>query len=92
MAQKTIRVIVTGRVQGVFFRGYTQEEALKYGVKGWVRNLPNGSVEALISGDAAQVDRLVSWLAIGPPLAQVSRVKVEELEPDEELRGFEVRY
>lgn len=93
MATKTIRAIVTGRVQGVFFRAYTEEEALKWGVKGWVRNLPDRSVEVLASGEADRVDRLVDWLAIGPPLAQVSRVQVEELAaPDEELRGFQVRF
>jgi acylphosphatase len=93
MATKTIRAIVTGRVQGVFFRAYTEEEALRCGVNGWVRNLPDRSVEVLASGEADRVDRLVAWLSIGPPLAQVSRVQVEELEkPDETLRGFEIRY
>jgi len=54
MATKTIRAIVSGRVQGVFFRAYTEEEALKCGVKGWVRNLPDRSVEVLASGEAVR--------------------------------------
>lgn len=92
MAQKTIRAVVSGRVQGVFFRDCTREEAVHYGVKGWVRNLPDGSVEALISGDALQVERMVAWLHTGSPMAQVRRVTVEEKELSESLHDFEIRY
>ena len=92
MAQKTIRAVVSGRVQGVFFRAYTQEAALRYGVKGWVRNLTDGSVEALVSGDADRVDRMIAWLHQGSPLSQVSRVTLEERETDERFDDFEIRY
>jgi acylphosphatase len=92
MAQKTIRAVVSGRVQGVFFRAYTQEAALRYGVKGWVRNLPDGSVEALVSGDAERVDRMIAWLHQGSPMSQVSRVTLEERETDERFDDFAIRY
>lgn len=92
MAQKTIRAVVSGRVQGVFFRAYTQEAAIRYGVKGWVRNLPDGSVEALVSGESEQVDRMIGWLHTGSPSSLVSRVTLEETEPDEQFASFEIRY
>ncbi|MBU0909611.1 MAG: acylphosphatase [Proteobacteria bacterium] len=92
MAQKIIRAVVSGRVQGVCFRAYTREAALRYGVKGWVRNLPDGSVEALVSGDADPVERMIAWLHQGPPSSRVSRVTLEEIEPDEQFAAFEIRY
>ena len=92
MAQKTIRTVVAGRVQGVCFRAYTREAALRYGVKGWVRNLPDGSVEALVSGEADQVERMLAWLHQGSPSSRVSRVTLEEIEPDEQFTAFEIRY
>jgi len=92
MAQKNIRAVVDGRVQGVCFRAYTREAALRYGVKGWVRNLPDGSVEALVCGDAGRVDRMIAWLHQGSPMSRVSRVTLEEMEPDEQFFDFEIRY
>lgn len=92
MAQKTIRAVVAGRVQGVCFRAYTQEAALRHGVKGWVRNLPDGSVEALVCGEADQVDRMIAWLHQGSPMSWVSRVTLEEMEPGEQFADFAIRY
>lgn len=92
MAQKTLRAVVSGRVQGVCFRAYTREAALRHGVKGWVRNLPDGSVEALISGEAERVDRMIAWLHQGSPMSLVSRVALEEMAPDDQYFDFEVRY
>ena len=92
MAVKTIHAVVSGRVQGVYFRAYTLEEAQKYGLSGWVRNLPDGSVETIISGDAAQVDRMVSWLYMGSPMSEVRQVTIDELESDQQYSGFQIRY
>ncbi|MCB2182540.1 MAG: acylphosphatase [Desulfobulbaceae bacterium] len=93
MTTKTIHAIVKGRVQGVFFRSYTQEEAVKYGVNGWVRNLPDGSVETLISGDSAQVDRMISWLHQGSPMSEVREVIIDKRDnADRLLQGFEIKY
>jgi len=89
---KTIHVIVEGRVQGVFFRDYTRREAQRLNLKGWVRNLPEGSVEAVFSGSDGQVDALLEWLQTGSPLAVVSAVQVDEILPTEKLRPFEIRY
>jgi acylphosphatase len=73
------RCLVTGRVQGVFFRASTQQQARRLGVNGYAKNLANGDVEVLAVGGAVEVEALVQWLWQGPPSAQVMRVVVEEL-------------
>ena len=74
------RVVITGRVQGVFFRAWTKEQADALGVTGWVRNRPDDSVEGLIEGSQAAVDALVERLHDGPPQARVDKVEVVEAE------------
>ncbi len=91
-AEKRVRVVVEGRVQGVCFRAETRRAALKLGVSGWVRNLADGRVEALFEGDAASVDAALEWCRQGPALARVSRVTVSALPPGREFSSFEVRY
>ena len=76
----TRQIRVRGRVQGVGFRDALRAEALRLGVAGWVRNRADGTVEALIQGDDASLDRLVEWARRGPPLAQVSAVDEVGLE------------
>lgn len=68
------RFRVTGRVQGVYFRASTREQALRLGLAGWARNLPDGSVDVLAAGDAEAVDALAAWLQRGPPQARVAQV------------------
>ncbi len=69
---------ITGRVQGVWFRGSTQDRAVALGVTGWARNEPDGSVTVFACGDYDAVDRLVAWLHDGPRLARVDTVEVED--------------
>lgn len=84
-------VRVTGRVQGVFFRAWTCEQADVLGVAGWVRNRPDGSVEAYVEGERLPVERLIERLREGPPSAAVSQVKVEEVQPSGAV-GFAIRH
>jgi acylphosphatase len=84
------RVVVHGRVQGVFFRDTTRREAERRGVAGWVRNVDDGTVEARFEGLADAVDALVTFAAHGPPEAEVLRIEVDEVAP-EGARGFEIR-
>lgn len=84
------RVRVSGKVQGVFYRDTCRREAERHGVVGWVRNLPDGTVEAVFEGEPAAVRAMVDWARGGPPRAEVTRTEVWEEEP-EGLRAFEVR-
>lgn len=89
---KTIHVIIQGRVQGVYFRDYTRRQAQKLGLKGWVRNLPTGSVEATINGKEENLHKMIEWFHIGSPASQVTGVDTEEKMPTEEFSKFEIRY
>ena len=91
MARIAKSVRVTGLVQGVFFRAWTREQADALGVSGWVRNCPDGSVEAQLEGDEAAVEQLVALLRRGPPSAQVEEVAVEDGESTNAAH-FEVRH
>jgi len=84
------RLRVGGRVQGVYFRQHTLDLARVHGVSGWVRNLPDGSVEAVFEGPAGPVARMVEACRLGPPDALVERVEVTAEDPAG-LRGFTVR-
>jgi acylphosphatase len=83
------RVVVYGRVQGVFFRDSTRREAGAAGVAGWVRNAPDGTVLAHLEGPADAVDRVLTFMARGPSEATVTTLDVKPVEP-EGLTGFEL--
>ncbi|RIK99986.1 MAG: acylphosphatase [Proteobacteria bacterium] len=85
------RIVVHGRVQGVWFRDSTERQARALGVAGWVRNRRDGTVEAVFEGDARAVERAVAYCRQGPPRARVERVDVRD-EPPEGIAGFEIRY
>lgn len=70
------RLIISGRVQGVFFRMETQRAAKAAGVSGWVRNLPDGNVEALLEGLPEKIESVIAWCRQGPPRARVEQVEV----------------
>jgi len=84
-------VTVTGRVQGVFFRAWTRERADELNIVGWVRNCPDGHVEAHIEGDPRSVDQMLDQLRRGPPSARVEDVRTWDVEPCE-FESFEVRH
>jgi acylphosphatase len=88
---KAVTVKVTGRVQGVSFRWYAQQEAERLGVHGWVRNEPDGSVAAHLEGDDEAVDSMVEWVRRGPSYADVRRVAVTEAQPTG-APAFTIRY
>ena len=89
---RRIRIVVSGRVQGVFFRAATCEQAAALDLTGWVRNLADGSVEVTAEGVDANVMALLRWCAHGPPRARVERVDWSEETPLGEFREFEVRH
>lgn len=87
---KRVRVLIAGRVQGVGFRWICAQEAKAHGVAGFVRNLPDGRVEAAFEGPPEAVQAMVDWAAHGPSYAHVISVEPTE-EPPENLAGFEIR-
>jgi len=82
MARVGRHLRVSGRVQGVFFRAWTKQQADELAVSGWIRNAPDGSVEGHVAGEESTVAELIDRLHIGPPSAVVSRVEVIEVEPE----------
>ena len=83
---------MTGRVQGVAYRASTVHEARRRGVTGWVRNLPDGSVELEAQGDDARVDALLAWCSQGPPAARVNGVRIEARDVIASERDFVQRW
>jgi acylphosphatase len=89
--EKQCRARVSGRVQGVGFRFFVEREAIRLGLKGWVRNLENGDVELVARGQARALDELLAKVSKGPALAWVADVNVEMQTPDPTLRSFAVK-
>lgn len=87
-----VRVTVTGIVQGVAFRARTRNEAIRNHVLGWVRNLPDGRVEAVFEGRPEDVDRVVGWCRVGPSLAVVKHVEAFEEPYSGAFKDFSIRY
>lgn len=88
---KAVHATITGRVQGVFYRAWTETEAKKRQLRGWVRNRRDGSVEALFAGDGADVDDMLEACRDGPAAARVKDIKVDETENADIPGSFEVR-
>lgn len=90
----TLRAVVNvhGFVQGVWFRQSTKDEAMRLGVVGWVRNLPDGSVEAVFEGEKQKVEEIIGWCHRGPSGAQVTRVDIGWERPTGEFSTFDIRY
>jgi acylphosphatase len=91
MENGAAQVVVTGRVQGVGFRWSLARIADDHGVRGWVRNRPDGAVEALLQGPRARLDDVIAWMRQGPPGASVADVQVEILAGADQFERFEIR-
>ncbi|GAB4346316.1 MAG: acylphosphatase [Candidatus Abyssubacteria bacterium] len=87
-----VRLIIEGRVQGVFFRQTTYEKADKFGVTGWVMNRPDGAVEVVAEGPRDAVEKLVQWCHHGPPHAHVTNVRVIDEPYRGEFDSFDIRF
>lgn len=90
--QKRLHLIIKGRVQGVFYRASTRDIAVKLGLKGWVRNIPDGSVEAVFEGHEKALSQVLLWCRKGPPGAYVSKIDEKWDEYTGEYDRFDIRY
>jgi acylphosphatase len=90
MSEARARAVFRGRVQGVFFRAETRDRARSLGLSGWVRNVPDGSVEAVFEGERERIESILDWCRRGPGLAEVDDVDVEWEQPRGE-EGFGAR-
>ena len=88
MGGRCIHAMVTGRVQGVFFRDNTQKQAKALNIQGWVRNKPDGTVELVAKGDDANIETLITWLHHGPEMARVD--KLDLTDENAEAHDFDV--
>ncbi len=88
---RRVHLLISGKVQGVYYRSSACEEARVLGLRGMVRNLPGGQVELVAEGEEAALDRLIAWCQMGPPAAQVAQVKVTYQAATGEYADFHVR-
>ncbi len=86
------KIIVNGRVQGVFFRDYTSRVAHKFGIKGYVKNLYNGNVEIVAKADEQSMEQFLEKVKIGPPAARVKSIDIQELNESIEYETFKITY
>lgn len=89
---KTMRCIFKGKVQGVFFRAFTVDFAKELNIKGWVRNLPDGNVEALFQGKEENIKELIRKLKEEHPYAKVLEILISEVKTEENLEDFSIKY
>lgn len=92
MSKARAHVLISGRVQGVFFRAYTQRAAEERGIQGWVMNTRDGRVEAVFEGEKDKIEDMIRWCHQGSPASQVTGVQVDWEEHLGEFKDFSVRY
>ena len=89
---KRIHVLISGKVQGVFFRAEAQRAAMDLNLTGWVRNLPDGRVETVLEDEDTNVDKMLAWCHHGPPAARVQEVIIVDHTYTGEFRNFNIAY
>jgi acylphosphatase len=87
-----LKLIISGRVQGVCYRWFTRDTAVELGLTGWVRNLPDGTVEAVVEGEKEKLEQLLGWCKQGPDLARVTDIQAEWEEATGEFQDFSIRH
>lgn len=89
--KRKVKILVSGRVQGVYFRLFTQNKAKHFGIKGSAKNLADGRVEIIAEADNAVIEKFIKWCNKGPITARVDHVEITELPSDEPLTTFEIK-
>ncbi|TRW98523.1 acylphosphatase [Candidatus Methylobacter oryzae] len=88
---RKVKILVSGRVQGVYFRLFTQNKAKHFSIKGYAKNLPDGRVEIVAEAGNLAIEKFIKWCHKGPITARVDHVEVTELQPEEALTSFEIK-
>ncbi len=88
----TKHVVITGRVQGVYFRAYTKDAAEQYKINGWVKNKSDGTVEAVIQGKKEDIEQMIQWFHTGSPASSVNNVIVKDKPGSPNFTEFEIKY
>ncbi len=88
---RRVIILISGRVQGVYFRVFTQNKAKHFDIKGTVRNLPDGRVEIIAEADPLVIEKFIKWCHKGPVTARVDKVEIEDLEIDEPFTCFQIK-
>lgn len=86
-----VHVLISGRVQGVWFRASTKQVAKQLGLTGWVRNTSDGCVEAVFEGEERLINKMIEWCHQGPALSKVDNVEIINQEPTNDFNGFSIR-
>ena len=89
---KRIHIYISGKVQGVFFRAETQRAAMGFQLTGWVRNMDDGRVEAILEGEDTDVDKMLAWCHVGPPSARVEKVTISEEHYTGGFQDFNIKH
>ena len=92
MEKKRVHVLISGKVQGVWFRESTKQKAEQLGVFGWIRNTSDGRVEAVFEGEKNKVDEMIEWCNNGSDQARVENIEVEEQDPTDILDSFNIKH
>jgi acylphosphatase len=88
---RKVKILVSGRIQGVYFRLFTQNKAKHFGIKGSAKNLADGRVEIIAEASGIAIEKFIKWCHKGPITARVDQVEIIELQPDEVLTSFEIK-
>jgi len=90
--KSNVHVLISGRVQGVWFRASTKQKAQQLGLTGWVRNTSDGNVEAMFEGEENKIDKMIDWCHSGSPLSKVTNVEVKKQNPTNGFDDFSIKY
>jgi len=89
---KTYKIILSGRVQGVFFRLFTKKKANELGIKGYVKNLENDKIEAVFQGKEDSIKKIINWCKKGPSSARIDSIKIHQIKSEKEYKEFKVEF
>jgi len=87
-----VHVVISGRVQGVWFRASTRDKAQQLGLTGWIKNTSEGNVEAVFEGEEKLINEMLDWCRHGPPLSEVKNVEIKKRRPSNDFDDFSIKY